>query len=74
MALETVSDPQGPRQAALRVIRGGSWWLDARYCRAALRYRLEPLYRSRDLGFRVAAVPPRKSSQEQGNKKAEPGA
>ena len=37
-----------------RVIRGGSWNLIARYCRAAFRLRFAPDYRYYNLGFRPA--------------------
>ena len=37
-----------------RVIRGGSWSYDARYCRAASRYWYAPDNRSNYLGFRPA--------------------
>jgi uncharacterized protein (TIGR02996 family) len=37
-----------------RVFRGGSWYDDARRCRAALRYRFAPGSRIYDYGFRVA--------------------
>jgi len=40
--------------SARRVVRGGSWFLDARNVRAAYRYHREPSYRSYDLGFRCA--------------------
>ena len=36
------------------MIRGGSWCNDARYVRAAYRYRGEPSYRDSYLGFRCA--------------------
>ncbi|GEM_PF-2550200 len=39
-----------------RVIRGGSWSLDARGVRAAYRYWGDPTYRDDDLGFRCARV------------------
>ena len=35
-----------------RVVRGGSWYYDARYVRAAYRDRYVPDYRDDDLGFR----------------------
>ncbi|GAB0150501.1 hypothetical protein McPS_32430 [Marichromatium sp. PS1] len=41
---------------ALRVIRGGSWLSDARYCRSAYRFRDWPDYRYCNLGFRCARV------------------
>lgn len=44
-------------EASGRVIRGGSFWHDARDCRAALRYWFGPGYRIDFLGFRLAAVP-----------------
>jgi formylglycine-generating enzyme required for sulfatase activity len=51
------TDPQGSGSGSYRVFRGGSWFIDARYCRAAYRYRFEPADRDFYLGFRVAAVP-----------------
>jgi len=40
-----------------RVIRGGSWYYDPRYCRGADRCRIEPVSRRRDCGFRVVSSP-----------------
>jgi len=37
-----------------RVLRGGSWDYDARDLRSAVRYRLPPIYRIDEVGFRVA--------------------
>jgi formylglycine-generating enzyme required for sulfatase activity len=42
-------------QCALRVVRGGSWFFRARFCRAAYRGRDEPGFRGFNLGFRLAA-------------------
>jgi len=42
--------------AALRVIRGGSWGITARYLRAAYRSRNAPSFRYDSLGFRCARV------------------
>jgi formylglycine-generating enzyme required for sulfatase activity len=49
-------DPQGPPQAARRVIRGGSWEHDPRSCWSANRYGDTPVNRGIYLGFRVARV------------------
>ena len=49
-------DPLGVAGAALRVIRGGSWRLNPRYCRSAYRRRNTPGYRRNDVGFRLARV------------------
>ncbi len=49
-------DPLGPSQAAVRVIRGGSWCFDPRYCQSADRDGFTPGLRSFNLGFRVARV------------------
>ena len=50
-------DPSGPSDGSSRVDRGGSWNSRGLHCRAALRLRSTPSYRSGSLGFRVAAVP-----------------
>lgn len=52
---------------SIRMLRGGSWSRDARYCRSAFRYGIVPEYRSNSLGFRVATVPSSRAKQ------AEPG-
>ena len=51
------TDPKGPSAGSHRVCRGGSWYCDARFCRAAYRYGYFPSYRYRNLGFRLALVP-----------------
>jgi len=38
--------------SSLRVLRGGGFRLDARYCRSARRYGYSPGLRGCDLGFR----------------------
>jgi len=40
--------------ASRRVVRGGPWFDDARYLRAAYRFRNEPGHRLSNLGFRLA--------------------
>ena len=52
-----VSDPTGPVSGSYRVIRGGSWLTDARYCRAADRYNNYPDYGLNNLGFRLVLSP-----------------
>jgi len=52
-----VDDPQGPKEAAFRVLRGGSWAIGAGSCRSAFRDMGEPQFRHRCRGFRVAADP-----------------
>jgi formylglycine-generating enzyme required for sulfatase activity len=47
------SDPTGPAQGTLRVLRGGSWSDPARNLRSACRVRLVPGIRDDGLGFRL---------------------
>ena len=42
---------------ASRVIRGGSWGQEARFCRSAYRNGALPDIRSNDIGFRCVRVP-----------------
>jgi formylglycine-generating enzyme required for sulfatase activity/tRNA A-37 threonylcarbamoyl transferase component Bud32 len=51
------TDPQGPADGSVRVLRGGGWDNYGRSCRAACRDKYGPSYRSRNLGIRVVAVP-----------------
>jgi len=46
-------DPRGTISGSERVQRGGSWILNAPFCRSAYRNRLWPGYRHRHFGFRV---------------------
>jgi formylglycine-generating enzyme required for sulfatase activity len=50
-------DPRGPESGAARVLRGGSWVSDPRFCRSAYRGWFEPALRDSDTGFRVARTP-----------------
>lgn len=56
-----VDDPRSPAQppelAAKRVVRGGSWFDDARYCRSARRRGLDPGGRDGRIGFRLTRGP-----------------
>ncbi len=51
---DNIKDPHGPERGPGRVLRGGSWSLLPRYCRAACRLRLAPAGRGYYVGFRVA--------------------
>ncbi|HEX4953194.1 MAG TPA: formylglycine-generating enzyme family protein [Thermoanaerobaculia bacterium] len=50
---EPVTNPTGPTQGSSRVIRGGSWYDDARYVRAAARLWNSPGHRIGFVGFRL---------------------
>jgi formylglycine-generating enzyme required for sulfatase activity len=51
------TDPVGPDSSSLRVIRGGSWYSYAQYCRSATRNYSNPGPRGYDVGFRLVFVP-----------------
>jgi formylglycine-generating enzyme required for sulfatase activity len=50
-------DPKGPDNGESRVVRGGSWYSDPRYCRAAGRIDVVPYFRGYVVGFRVVLRP-----------------
>ncbi|MFO0821207.1 MAG: formylglycine-generating enzyme family protein [Pirellulales bacterium] len=49
-------DDGGPTVGSGRVMRGGSWFHDASYCRSAFRSNAPPSYRSIDVGLRVVRL------------------
>jgi formylglycine-generating enzyme required for sulfatase activity len=53
-----IYDPTGPETGSGRVVRGGSWDLDADNCRSACRSRREPSDRLNRLGFRLSRTGP----------------
>ncbi len=58
-ARSPATEPRGPKNGALRVLRGGSWPIHGRCVRSATRLRYEPGGRIRDIGFRLALGPGR---------------
>jgi formylglycine-generating enzyme required for sulfatase activity len=51
-------DPKGPPDGGSRVLRGGSWFVFPRHCRAAFRIRREPGNNDENIGFRVVLRAP----------------
>jgi len=49
-------DPTGADTGSLRMMRGGSWYISPRLCRAARRHGIIPGRLNDDTGFRVAVV------------------
>ena len=47
------TNPTGATSGSYRVIRGGSWFNAARYCRSSFRFNGTPVYRRIDLGLRL---------------------
>jgi formylglycine-generating enzyme required for sulfatase activity len=52
-----VTNPTGPAEGSVRVIRGGDWRFSAWYCRAAYRWD-QPVFRDYLIGFRLARTVP----------------
>ena len=52
----SATDPQGPSSGSYRVLRGGSWFNRAWFCRSADRIDFDPARASRRIGFRVVCV------------------
>ena len=51
------TNPTGPSSGSSRVLRGGSWYSRASYCRVANRLNNAPSSRSSNYGFRVVCLP-----------------
>ena len=51
------TNPTGPSSGSYRVLRGGSWYNNAGYCRVSNRSSNYPSYRNDYFGFRVVLVP-----------------
>ncbi|MEM9985596.1 MAG: formylglycine-generating enzyme family protein, partial [Bacteroidota bacterium] len=51
---EAQTNPTEPEDGSDRVLRGGSWYSYASYCRVAFRYSYHPDYRSIFSGFRLS--------------------
>ena len=51
-------DPRGPEKGMTRVMRGGSWFNGAEFCRAAYRHRMTPATRTNLFGLRIALTVP----------------
>lgn len=49
-------NPKGPASGSDRVLRGGSWIINAELCRVAFRYYDDPQYRFDNYGFRVVRL------------------
>ena len=47
------TNPQGPSTGSHRLLRGGSWYYGARFCRVANRNYYAPDYRYFNIGFRL---------------------
>jgi formylglycine-generating enzyme required for sulfatase activity len=48
------NNPKGPSSGEYRVLRGGAWYTNQSYVRAAYRYYYYPVNRDFDVGFRCA--------------------
>jgi len=47
------NNPQGPGSGQFRVLRGGSWYDNAKDVRSSARFHGDPAFRSNDFGFRL---------------------
>ncbi|MCI5145088.1 MAG: formylglycine-generating enzyme family protein [Candidatus Electrothrix sp. AR3] len=51
---EMVIDPIGPKNGDFRLVRGGSWFINGRGVRSAIRGRFSPEFGNDRIGFRLA--------------------
>ena len=50
------TDPAGPSSGSFRVLRGGFWYSNARYCRVSYRSNCHPDYHYNYLGLRLVST------------------
>lgn len=50
-------DPNGPEKGTDRVIKGGNYNVNAKFCRSAIRLNANPKTKDMKTGFRVALIP-----------------
>lgn len=55
--ISATTNPRGPDAGSDRVLRGGSWGYDARYCRSGYRFHQPPYFGGPDVGFRLVREP-----------------
>jgi len=53
---DAVINPKGPNNGSERILRGGSWFNPAQYCRSAVRYRDSASIREDNNGFRLMRI------------------
>jgi formylglycine-generating enzyme required for sulfatase activity len=51
----SVSDPKGPEKGDGRIVRGGSWYIEAQNARCCYRSHRKPGTADKYIGFRLAA-------------------
>jgi formylglycine-generating enzyme required for sulfatase activity len=69
---EAQTNPKGPSSGSVRVYRGGCWHFVARSCRVSARAGIDPDYRDKYIGFRLAVT--QQSSQPQPQPQPQPQA
>ncbi len=57
-SFRVVSDPTGPASGSVRVLRGGAFFNQPKYVRAAVRNLYRPVYLGHAIGFRLARTIP----------------
>lgn len=49
-------NPIGPEEGQNKVYRGGSWFVEAKFCRVSTRFLTDPKNKGNSLGFRIVAI------------------
>jgi hypothetical protein len=62
-------NPTGPKSGSYGVVRGGSWYDDMQYLRAAYRDGCDPGYRYGYVGFRLVRTPCKRMGRQWANER-----